>query len=162
MTIWGTVAGLIAGRKDTDGKLGDFAISDDERTLLNMIYQLSQGNTEALINRKDVLLAARFESYFGERLLRALQREHLISYVPIGCLCITEAGIVCASSGWSSGQSVPDCARPDLATLDSSEIPPPEVDEDSFQQWLAARGLLHEPLTPAQILDLRRQFAGEA
>lgn len=108
MFTW--VTGLIAGRNKRrgggdDGKLGDFALSDDERTLLNTIYQLSQGSTELLINRENVVVAARFESSFGERLLRALQREHLIEYVPIGCLCITEAGIVCASSAWSDDQS---------------------------------------------------------
>lgn len=98
------VAALIAGRNrrrrgGADGKLGDFALSEDERTLLYTIYQLSQGNKEELLNRGNVVLAARFESSYGEDLLRALQREHLIRYVPIGCLCITEAGIVCASSG---------------------------------------------------------------
>jgi hypothetical protein len=92
------IASFVFFRRGSNGKLGDIELSDDERTLLDIIFQLSHSSTSELINRSNVVVAGRFEGSYGRKLLRGLQRESLVQFRPIGYLVITEAGIVCARS----------------------------------------------------------------
>ena len=71
-------------------------LSDAERRMLLLIYELSNGETEKILNRKSVSAALNLSPREGEKLLKALTARRMIRYIVFGSLCLTEAGLVAA------------------------------------------------------------------
>jgi Mn-dependent DtxR family transcriptional regulator len=80
-------------------------LSDAERQMLLLIFQLSKGDTEKILNRKNVSAALQLRPSDGERVLKTLTARRMIRYILFGSLCITEAGVIAAQSARPRVQS---------------------------------------------------------
>lgn len=72
------------------------SLSEAESQLLALILELSHGDTNKILNRKAVSVAAGMSVANGEKVLKRLTSQRLIRYILFGSLCITEAGIIVA------------------------------------------------------------------
>jgi hypothetical protein len=69
-------------------------LTEKEQRMLELIVELSAGDTEKILNRKATSAALGLTPSEGEKILKSLTSKRLIRYIIFGSLCITEAGVL--------------------------------------------------------------------